>query len=172
MMTFVRDDGKVSVPRPNAQWGAVIDSIYNLDVQRTYQQLVEELALAEDERSVGHIIKAANVADMRAYEARRLVRAAKLESEKVQHQIDVELGTMREQARSELQEERREGKRSKAPTLEEVADRVRKRWPDRYRRLNEERSKMHGAVRACEGLEESWRGRAQRLQALMRIMRR
>jgi hypothetical protein len=160
------------VPMPNPQWGAVVDEVFRLEVRKTYETLTQELDVDWDSISFGSFYQMANAADGRAYEAARLARAAKLEESRVRDEAEGQLATMRESARKELAQEKADGKLARAPSKEDVEDRVRRRWPDKHRKIRDELAKMHGATRACEQLLLSWRERSRTLREMLSGRRR
>lgn len=166
------EDRDAAIPRPNSQWGAVVDEVYRIDVRKAYASLTKELSVEWDAISFGSLYQMSNAADGRAFEAARLARAAKLEEERVRHEADGQLATLRETARTELALEKKEGKLARAPSKEDVEDRVRRRWPDKHRKIREELAKIHGATRACEELLVSWRERSRTLRSMLTGRRR
>ncbi len=157
---------------PNPQWGAVVDEVFRLEVRKTYETLTRELAIDWSSISFGSLYQMSNAADGRAYEAARRARAAKLEEGRVRDVADGQLATMREAARRELAEEKKKGELARAPSKEDVEDRVRRRWPDRHRKIRDELAKRHGATRACEELLVSWRERSRTLRSMLTGRRR
>lgn len=167
-------DREQAIPMPNPQWGAVVDEVYRIEVRKTYETLTRELAVGWEtvSSSFGLLYQMSNAADGRAYEAARLARAAKLEESRVRNEADGQLATMRDSVRRELLEEKKEGKLLRAPSKDDVEDRVRRRWPDRHRKIRDELAKMHGATRACEELLVSWRERSRTLRSMLTGRRR
>lgn len=171
MRHTLRDDARVSdadeLPRANPQWGAVLDEIYRIDVRKVYEQLSRELTVDWGSMSLGRLHQLANSADARAFEAAKLHRASKLEEERVEDEIERQFASMREAARRELAVDKAEKKIARAPSAADVDDRVRQRWPDRWRKLREQKARIHGGVQACEELLASWRARSATLRAML-----
>lgn len=162
------DNASTHIPRSNAAWGAVIDDVYKIDVRAVFQTLTEQLTVDWSAGvRIGLLYKLCNEADANSFMAAKLARAAKLEDERVKEDGEIELSMLRESARAELAEEKKEGKLSRAATIKDVEDRVRQRWPDRQQKIKIERAKMHGACRACEALLESWRERSRSIRAML-----
>ena len=166
------EDRDATIPRPNSQWGAVIDEVFRLDVRKVYATLTQELAVDWNSISFGSLYEMANAADGRAFEAARLARAAKVEEGRVRDEAEGQLAALREAARTALALEKKEGKLARAPSKDDVEDRVRRLWPDKYRKIRDELAKMHGATRACEQLLISWRDRSRTLREMLNGKRR
>jgi hypothetical protein len=158
-----------SYPNPpgTMPWGQVIDDVIQIDVVGTYQRLRDDLSLGEDAHAYGELAAALDRADRNFHSAVLLARAAKLEQEKIDRQVEGRLEILRTTARQELEQEKADGKRSKAPTLEEVADRCRASWPDEWEALNRNKDEIHAARASCEGLQSAWSSRAQSLRKLI-----
>lgn len=151
-------------------WGGVIDDVFRFDVDEFYQRLNGTLSLGDGATEYGAVLRALDNASRNAWDAARLVRAAKIADEKYGSEIDERLEVLRTTAREQLEREKTEakadGKAAKAPTLQEVADRMLANWPDEMRSLNGRKGEMHGAFRSIEALEKAWWDRC----ATLRVM--
>lgn len=151
-------------------WGNVVTDVFSLPVEPTYKRLVQELTLGNDVTQYANVLHALEQSSRNAFDAARLVRAAKRADEEHTSRIDERLEAMRTKARDELETEKGvakdKGKAVKAATLQEVADRMIRDWPDEVRSLNASKSEMHGAMRAIEGLEKAWWDRCQTLRQI------
>ena len=150
----------------------MVEEVFRIEVRKTYETLTRELSVKLNTLNFGEFYQMSNAADGRAFEAARLARAAKLEEGRVRNAADGQLATMRDAVRRELLEEKKDGKLLRAPTKDDVEDRVRRRWPDRHRNIRDELAKMHGATRACEELLVSWRERSRTLRSMLTGRRR
>ena len=157
--------GKVERARP--PWGAIVESVFRLDAREVYARLVAELSLGDGATEYGVVLAAVDCSARNIFDSARLVRAAKLEDERLGSSIDERLEVLRSTARAELEQEKTEGKRSKAPTIQDIDDRMVAGWPDEARALRASKAEMHGALRAAEGLETAWRSRASDLRAML-----
>jgi len=168
------------VKKDGNPWGAVVDDVLRIDVESTYRKLVGQLTLGSDATEYGPVLRALDESARNAWEASRLVRAAKLEDERVGGEVDERLEVMRTQARKDLEKEKREqrdqeaekaGKKptgpGKPPTLQEVEDRILADYTDEVVSLRRRKAEMHAALRSVEGLERSWRDRCSQLSHML-----
>lgn len=147
-------------------WGPVVESVTAIDVSAMHERLYRELSLGGGVTEYGAILHALDAADRNIVDAARLERAAKLEQERVDREVSVDMEVMRTAARRELEVEKSEGKRSKAPTLEEVRDRMLNNWPSKVAELEGNTQKIHAVRAVCETLTIAWRSRASSLRAM------
>jgi hypothetical protein len=154
-------------------WAAVIGDVVRLDVRATYQRLRSELELGDVEpvHAYGQIHKAMDRAERNYHDAVLLSRAAKLEQERIDREVQARLEILRTTARKELEQEKRgalpeKSKASPRATSEEVLDRVRSGWPDEFTARQRETEEMHAARASCEGLVAAWSSRAQTLRKM------
>lgn len=155
----------IKMPTP---WGNVVTDVFALDIDATYKRLSDDLSLGNDITQYGVVLAALDASGRNAWDAARLVRAAKLADEDVTREIEERLEVLRSTARSQLEAEKsrakKDGAATKAPTLQEVRDRMVGNWPDEVHALEQRKSYMHGAFRAIEALEKAWWDRAQSLR--------
>lgn len=155
----------IKMPTP---WGNVVTDVFALDIDATYKRLSDELSLGNDITQYGVVLAALDASGRNAWDAARLVRAAKLADEEVAREIEERLEVLRSTARTHLEAEKskakKDGAATKAPTLQEVRDRMVASWPDEVHALEQRKSYMHGAFRAIESLEKAWWDRAQSLR--------
>lgn len=152
-------------------WGLVITDVFNLDVHKVHQQLVEDLVLGDGASEYGTVIHALDRSSQNLYLAARLARKAKLEEVSYSTELDKEMSVLRSAAKEALDEDRREGRISKAPTIQDIQDRVYAAWPDQVASITKRKEEMHGAMRAIEALEVAWRERCQALRVLAMAFR-
>lgn len=147
-------------------WGLLINDVFRLNVRETYERLNQELTLGDGATEYGSVIRAVDQSARNLFDAARLCRRAKLEDEKFTAELDKELEVLRTAAQRALEIEKAEGKRSKAPTIQDIKDRMLASWPDAVSSMEERKAEMHGAFRAIEALEGAWRDRCQALRTL------
>jgi hypothetical protein len=151
-------------------WGNVITDVFRFDVEEVYAELTRGLMLGDGASEYGAVLRALDHASRNAYDAARLVRAAKIADESFGSEIDERLEVLRTTAREQLEQEKTsakaDGKAAKAPTLQEIADRMLANWPDEMRSLNGRRGEMHGAFRSLEALEKAWWDRCATLRTM------
>lgn len=151
-------------------WGNVITDVFNIDIEKTYKRLTEELALGGAATQYATVLSALDVSARNAFDAVRLSRAAKRTDEDVSREIDERLEVLRTTARELLETEKAAAKKAggtvKAPTVQEIKDRMIATWPDEMQSLESRKSYMHGAFRSIEGLEKAWWDRCQSLRKI------
>lgn len=155
-------------------WGGVIEHAFSIDPQELYQRLYEELRLGDGATEYGVVLAAADRAEQNAVDAVRLARHAKLEDEAVSRKIEERLEVLRSAAKKELDQEvidsydeKLKKTTKKAPTIQDIADRVQANWPDEYNSASRRKEEMHGVLRICEGIAESWRSRCATLRGIL-----
>jgi hypothetical protein len=147
-------------------WGLVITDVFHMDVPGTYRRLVDELRLGDQATEYGTVLAALDSSARNLFEAARLARKSKLEDDAFATSLDKELEVLRSAAQRALEQEKAEGQRSKAPTIQDIKDRMLASWPDQVTSIEQRKAEMHGALRAIEGLEQSWRERCQALRVM------
>lgn len=158
-------------------WGSIIDAVLTVDPETTFRTLRDELALEVEHTSYASVAAALDVADRRYFEASLLVRAAKLEEQKVDREIEMRMEVLRTAAREEIEKAKREAAKetgSKAmgkATAEEVRDRCRANWPDEVTSLERRSEEYHAARAVTEELATAWRSRASSLRELVAGLR-
>lgn len=147
-------------------WGLVINDVFHLDVHKTYARLNAELTLGDQSTEYGSVLRAVDQGSRNLYDAARLARRAKLEDQNFSAELDMELEVLRTAAQRALEEDKARGLRSKAPTIQDINDRMLSAWPDRVTSIRARKEEMHGAYRAIEALQEAWRERCAALRTL------
>ncbi len=153
-------------PSGTSGWDVITSEVRGIDVRATYQRLYDELVLGDGANTYGAILHALDRADRNIVDAERLVRAAKLEQERVDRDVAIELEVLRTTARKELEAEKAAGTRSKAPTLDDIADRMTANWPSKMAAVKAPSEEIHAVRAVCEKLEVAWRSRSQSLRSM------
>jgi hypothetical protein len=152
--------------RSMAPWGQVVTSIYDIDIQATYRRLTDDLSLGDGATEYGAVLAAMDAAERNAFDASRLYRHAKLEEDRVTMEVDKKLEILRSSSRAELDKEKSDGIRSKAPTLQDIEDRMIASWPDDVAKHRQKIAEIHGAARVIEDLAGLWRSRCATLRVI------
>jgi len=150
-----------------SQFAGVVHDIRQVDVPATYERLRDELRLGDGVVHYAQVLAAADSAERNAFDAGLLARAAKLEQEEVDRRTGAELEVLRTAARDELEKEKTEGRRSKAPTIQDVEDRVVANWPDKSSQLHRRREEIHAARAVADNLESRWVSRCATLRSML-----
>lgn len=147
-------------------WGLVIADVFNMDVHKTYKRLEKELTLGDASTEYGSVLHAVDQSARNLFEAARLSRKAKLVDQQFSDELDKRLEVLRTSAQAALEEEKAKGQRSKAPTIQDIKDRMLASWPDEVTSITTRKEEMHGAFRSIEALELAWRERNQSLRTM------
>lgn len=155
-------------------WGAVIEHAFAIEPEALYQRLYDELRLGDDATEYGAVLAACDRAEQNALDAVRLARHAKLEDEAVARKANERLEVLRSAAKTELEaevaasyDEKLKKTTKKAPTIQDIEDRVVANWPDEFESVSRRKGEMHGVLRITEGLESSWRSRCATLRMIL-----
>lgn len=157
---------------PSLQWGFVVETIYRIDPRHDYDRLTTALAQGEGITEYGVVLGALDAAERNAFDAKRLYAAARVERERVLHAIATEREVLRTAARDSLEAEKAAGTRSKAPTLDDIKDRMVADYGDKVMELKLRETEITEAVGVIEQLVDSWRSRAASLRAALEGARR
>lgn len=147
-------------------WGLVIHDVFNLDVHKTFKRLESELTLGDGATEYGTVLKAVDSSARNLYDAARLARKAKLEDESFGTKLDMRLEVLRSAAQRAIVEERQAQRISKAPTIQDIEDRMLASWPDEVLSIRSRKAEMHGALRVIEELQEAWKKRCSSVERL------
>lgn len=147
-------------------WGLVIADVMNMDVHKMFKRLTDELALGDGATEYGTVLHALDKSSRNLYEASCLARKAQVEDERFSADLGVRLEVLRSAAIASLEADRAAGKKTKAPTLEDIKDRMLASWPDEVRSINARKAEMHGAFRAIEALVMAWNKRCDALRVM------
>jgi hypothetical protein len=147
-------------------WGLVIVDVFNMDVHKLFKRLTDELSLGDGATEYGTVLHALDASARNLYEASCLARKAQLEDEKFSLELGQRLEVLRSAAAASLEQDKAQGKRTKAPTIEDIKDRMLASWPDEVRSINARKAEMHGAFRAIEALVVSWTKRCSALETM------
>lgn len=171
--TAPKAERSTSMPTESRGWGGVIEHAFTLDPEPLYRRLYEDLRLGDEATEYGAVLAACDRAEQNTIDALRLARHAKLEDESVSRKANERLEVLRTAAKRELVAEVEASKDEKgkpsmrAPTIQDIEDRVVANWPDEFASLSRRKEEMHGVLRVCEGLESSWRSRCATLRAIL-----
>lgn len=148
-------------------WRTIIEDVVTIDVDETYQRLRDALSLGDNAHAYGEVAQALDSADRNYFDSILLTRAAKLEEQRVEAKANEVLEVIRSAARSELEAEKKNGERSKAPTIQDVEDRMVASWSETVIGKRREIAELHAARAVTEGLSSAWSSRAQSLRKLL-----
>lgn len=172
------DDAVVAEPERKPRegfpspWGRIIDDVFDLDIEATYRQLTSSLELGSGAHEYPVVLEAIDRVERNAFDAARLVRAARLADEKYSAECQEREEVMRSKARSMLEDEKAAAKAKgatvKAATLQELEDCMLRTWPDEITSIRGRKAEMHGTHRVCEALEKAWWARAHSLRELLK----
>lgn len=155
-----------SVPSfTDVRWGAVADTVFELDPVELSERLTRELRLGNFNSDYGRLKQAVDDAAANLYDAKRLERAAKLEEQSFKLKAETEIEVMRTQARKILTQNREKG--SGAITKQQVQDKMVELWPGAYAGYRKREARLHAMGRVFEGLVDAWNHRNSQLKIML-----
>lgn len=168
----VKDTAHVQLPNAPLPWGSVVKSVFSLEVEATYRMLEAELSLGDGATEYGTVLAAVDRSSRNLFLSVRLARTAQIVDEQYSMELDKRLEALRTAAAGFLEEDKKNGLRSKAPTLEDIRLRMLADWPDEVTALTKRKSEMHGMLRVIEALEPAWRERCESLRTMAHQFKR
>lgn len=152
-----RSNGKV--PAIPAALAGVVEHAFAVDVEKEYLRLLGSLELGSKRTDRAAIREALDRVDFDTVTAARIYRAAKAIEES--HELDTRerIAALRDEARRNLEAEKEAGARKKQITEGDIEDFCVANFGDEWRAIAQNRSKIHGTVRALEELVLSYRSR-------------
>jgi hypothetical protein len=147
-----------------------VSTVFSLDVKAAYDELTEELRLpipVDD----GELMPMLSAVDTRRVQARRLHQKAVVAAKERKALDEEKLEAMREQASDALNQERAEGKRSKAPTVADIRSRMVSEYGDEVRAIEMRRRELEAAAEVMGELADAWAARGETLRAVARKVR-
>jgi hypothetical protein len=124
-----------------------------------FEGLMDELEVKEA-LTPQAVAQAANVCERRALDAHQLYVCARADHERYESETARVMGALREAATAELQQEKNDGKRSKAITNDDVEGRASSMFPDEWTDIVMRRAKAKGMIEHLERLASLWRYRS------------
>lgn len=152
----------------------IVDALFDLpDPMAEYLAIKASLTFGgrASSLSYGQLVDALDDAQSVAERASRLLASAKVTHDAFEMDAQVIEGALREQAVADLQQQKAEGKRSKAITNDDIAAVMAAAFPDEYRDLQSRRSKAKRTVLAIEQLYDRACARAGDLRAMVQRTR-
>lgn len=160
-------------PEVSADFAAVQEHIFrSRDIHADYLRLERELALGAQRTDHGSLTKALDDAEANARLAHGLYSLACVERKRWELDAVVVEGGMRTSAVEALQEEKKQGERSKAITEADVELKCASMFPDEWRDVQMKREKAKRMVDSLEHLAATWKDRAKDLNTLLHVERR
>lgn len=163
------------VVRPNAKnpvgvdpgLERVIERVYAVDVEKTYEDLERNLAIGDERADRGTLLRHADRGEERARQAFGLYLRARLDLERWEAEAKSVTAALRDRALSSLEAEKTAGERKKAITNEDVEHEMARQFPDEVTAQRVKREKLKGTVEALERLAALWRSRPMTLVAML-----
>lgn len=150
----------------------IVEHVFQVDLWVTYERLERDLTLGEERSDYASVRKALDKAEDNARLAHRLYVNARVEQERYDIEQRPVRAKMREEATKELSDEKKEGSRTKAITIEDVTDRASIMFPDEWKAQEIESLKVRKTVETMERLADLWKSRCSRLDTLATTMRK
>ncbi len=150
------------------QWDRAFGQAISVpDPVALFRRLQDELAPMDpgDLFLYPRIAERLNRAEANYLAAIQLARSSAVEEERYERHQGERLEIMRTSARHALEKEKAAAK-LKAPTIQEVEDRMVSSWPEPVAELRDRLSEIKGATRVFDGLARAWESRAETLRQL------
>lgn len=150
----------------------IVETIYAADVFADYDDLERNLEVGEQRGDYGTLREHLDKAEQRARRAHRLYLGAKIEL--VRWEVDAKrvMGALRQKAREALEEEKADGTRKKAITIQDVEDWISENHPDEWAAQEVRRAKIKGTVDDLEHLNGAWVRKCSDLRTLIETLRK
>lgn len=149
----------------------IVKSIFVVDMHKTWRRLRRKLRIGEKRSDYATIRKALDEAEHDAQQAHRLYVTAKVERDRWEMNQEVSSTAMWSKATRTLQEEKDSKLRNKAITDADVRARCAALFPDEWRHLEDQRSRLKETVSNFQNLAELWQSRCHTLRTMLDKLR-
>lgn len=163
---------KTTDVRVDERLDRIVERVVNVDALDDYEELEGKLRIGEKRTEYGTVAKHLDDAEDDARRAHRLFVAAKLEYDRWVAETEVVLAPMRTEAVRALEQEKREGLRSKQITDADVVAKMAALYPDEFVHQESKRAKMKRTIDHLENFSDRWARRCGDLNALISTMRK
>jgi hypothetical protein len=165
-MTFDSAHKFEEVPLPEG-FEQIVETIQVSDVKATYDKLEKALRIGETRSERGVMLKALDNAETNARLAHRLWMTAKAAYAAWDIDNEVVFSAMWSEANRVLQEEKKNGDRSKQITDADVKSMVASLHADEYKHQEVRRVRVKSMVDSCQNLCENWNQRCKSLNTML-----
>ncbi len=170
---------KVEFPSANAAsekkmspgFERIIEHVFITDIWETYRKLEERLRIGDERKDYGRVIKELDDAESNARLAHRLWTTALVAREEFEQNNEVIFAAMRQQATTELQDEKEAGRRNKTITDADVVSRCALNWPDEFGAQEVKKKKVKAMEKSMEDLAAKWDSRCRSLATIATKLR-
>lgn len=149
----------------------VVETTFELDDAIGEYEAIREWLSIKNTLTPEAITESANHAEDMALRAQNLAVVAKLEVESYKAEIAVAIGSMKTGAIAELQEEKKNGERTKQITEGDVVDYAATLYPDEWRAAHANLAKAKGTLNSIERLADLASKRCYTLAAMLQPKR-
>lgn len=159
-----RPGGQVP-PIPEALAG-VAEHVFSVDVDAEYRRLQESLELGPKRHDKGAVREALDRVERDTICAARIHRVARSHEERFELEMRERMAALRDEARRNLEAEKKAGTRAKQITEGDVEDFCIANFGDEWRAMQDNRNRVHGTCRVLEELVRAYQSR----QATVRLL--
>lgn len=149
----------------------IIDSVFEVDYDKTWKILKENLVVGEGRTDHGTVTSALDHAENNARRAHQLYVNAKFEYERYLVDNEIVFSALWDEANGKLQAEKESGKRNKAITDADVRAKVAEDHPEQFRHHEMEKRKFDLTVKHLENFSDTWSSKCRSLQVILKTMR-
>lgn len=155
-------------PTMGVGYERIIARTFDIDEWAEFEAIESALRVGNPTRAeYGILVTALDDAEDNARRAHRLYCNAVVAHELFEVDARVIEAGMRDQASAELEREKVEGSRSKAPTIADIEARMATLFTDEVRSLAERRAKAKQSVAHLERIADLWRSKCRSLQVMV-----
>lgn len=162
-------------PRLPGGWGRIVRTVYRIDEEQAFAQLsiVSFGARKPSRMEYGELVDALDECSEKIVLASMLKENASVILRLYELDVEALRAPMRSEARKELNDEKEAAKgKGKAITNDDVISLVVEKWPDEWRRQEENLARTKGAVEHAGVLLTRWTSRARELDGIIRTIRK
>lgn len=158
----------IDLPSMGGGYERIIKRTFDIDEWAEFELIETALQVGNPERAdYGILVTALDSAEDTARRAHRLYCNAVVAHELYDADARLIEAGMRDQAVAELEREKLEGTRSKAPTIADIEGRMSTMFTDEVRALVEGRAKAKQTVSHLERIADLWRSKCRSLQVMV-----
>lgn len=159
-------------PKLQDDFERIIEHVFVAQPFQEYERLEKELTIGPDRSDLATLQKAMDEAEDNSRSAHRLYVTACVERDRWEIDQEAVLAGIRTQAVASLEQEKREGLRTKQITDADVTSKMAALFPDEYRHAVTRVSQVKKMVEHTEHLVKCWMSRCSSIRTLLDSRRR
>lgn len=155
------------MPKVNRDMERVITTIFAVDFGKEHDRLIKEMRIGEKRTDRGTVSKAADDAEENARIAFDMYCAAYAEQKGWEAEVELIEAPMRSEAVAELENDKKNGLRSKQITDADVTAKMAAIHPDEFRHIARRRVEMKLLVERSERIADLWMSRCSKTRSFL-----